>query len=101
MSSVLASIVTFYDYTLQPVSALAWLGAPISLLDIAGAFRLALILRQLRELFHQQHLTKISTSGQLDSVPVQPLEQRSRVRDFATALVMAFGGEAVVGALKM
>ena len=101
MSSLLASVIAFYGYTLQPVSALAWLGVPITPLDIAAAFRLALILRQLRELFHQQHLAKMSTSGQLDNVPAQPLEQRSRVRDFAVTLVMVFGGEAVVGALKM
>jgi hypothetical protein len=101
MSSVLASIVAFYDYTLQPVSALAWVGIPISTLDIAGAFRLALILRQLRELFRQQHLAKMSTSDQVKGVPVEPLEQRSRVRDFSAALVMVFGGEAVVGALKI
>ena len=97
MSPLVASIVTFYDYALQPVSSLAWLGAPLSILDIAGALRLALILRQLRGLYHQQHLAKMSTSGQ---VKVDPLEQRSRVRDFAAALVMVFGGEAVVGACR-
>jgi hypothetical protein len=97
MSPFVASIITFYDYALQPLSPLAWLGAPLSLLDIAGALRLALILRQLRGLYHQQHLAKMSTSGQ---VKFDPLEKRSRVRDFATALVMVFGGEAVVGAWR-
>lgn len=108
--SLTAPIVAFYDYTLQPISALAWVGAPISALDIAGALRLALILRQLREQFHKEHVAKMSltTTGRVKnvqsekvSVPVAPPEQRSRIRDFAASLVMVFGGEAVVGALKI
>jgi hypothetical protein len=99
MSPFLASIVAFYDYALQPVSALAWVGVPITPLDIAAAFRLALILRQLRGLFRQHHLAKMSTSSQVKNAPVEPLEHRSRVRDFTATLVMVFGGEAVVGAL--
>ncbi|KAI0261064.1 hypothetical protein BC834DRAFT_845812 [Gloeopeniophorella convolvens] len=63
MASALASIIALYDYTLQPVPALAWLGAPVSTLDVAGAFRLALILRQLRELFHNEHVKKIVHQG--------------------------------------
>jgi hypothetical protein len=108
--SATAPIVALYDYTLQPISALAWLGAPISILDIAGGLRLALILRQIREHFHREHMAKMSISmsltnsrvknGQLEkvSVPVVPAERRSRVRNFAASLVMVFGGEAIVGA---
>jgi hypothetical protein len=106
MPSVLASIVAFYDYALQPVSALAWIGDPLSILDVAAAFRLALILRQLREQFHNEHLAKTSsalrqsrngqTGKNLDS-----LEQRSYARDLATTFLMVFGGEAVVGAPKL
>ncbi|KAH9063794.1 hypothetical protein EDB83DRAFT_2383149 [Lactarius deliciosus] len=93
MSSALASIVAFYDYALQPVSALAWVGDPISILDIAAAFRLALILRQVRELFHNEHIAKRSSkNGQNVDLP----EQRSRVRDLVTNFIMVFGGEAVV-----
>jgi hypothetical protein len=109
MSPAIAPIVAFYDYTLQPISALAWVGAPISALDIAGALRLALILRQMREIFHKEHLAKLLSAsgggknGQLEkgAVQVVPPEQRSRVRDFVTSLVMVFGGEAIVGALRM
>ena len=96
-----APIVAFYDYALQPISALAWVGAPISALDVAGALRLALILRQLREQFHKEHLAKMaSTTGRVErfSAPVVPSEKRSRVRNFAASLVMVFAGEAVVGA---
>lgn len=110
MSAAIATIVAFYDYALQPIPALAWVGAPISALDIAGAFRVALILRQLRELSHKEHLAKISSTfvraktGRLEKDPVPavpPVEKRSRVRDFATNLVMVFGGEAVIGTFKM
>lgn len=104
MSSALASIVAFYDYALQPVSALAWVGDPISTLDIAAAFRLALILRQVRELFHNEHLTKSSSAPRQEknnAVQADPPEQRGRVRDLATTFLMVFGGEAVVGASKL
>jgi hypothetical protein len=107
--SVTAPIVAFYDHALQPITALAWVGAPISALDIAGALRLALILRQMRELFHKEHLAKTSLAtsrvkdGQSEKVSVQvvPSEQRSCVRNFAASLLMVFGGEAVVGMLKI
>ena len=106
--SLTAPIVAFYDYALQPIPALAWVGAPISTLDVAGALRLALILRQLREHFHKEHLANISLGTgrvkdeQLERAsPVGPPEQRSCVRNFAAGLVMVFGGELVVGALKM
>lgn len=107
--SLTAPIVAFYDYALQPIPALAWAGASISALDIAGALRLALILRQQRELLHKEHLAKVSlTTGRVKneqvekaSVPVGPSEQRSCVRNFAASLVMVFGGEAVVGASKI
>ncbi|SRR6266702_2675896 len=106
MPSALASIVAFYDYAFQPVSALAWVGDPISILDIAAAFRLALILRQVRELFHNEHLAKTSSAprqaknGQDEKNIAQAdqPEQRGRVRDLATNFIMVFGGEAVVGA---
>lgn len=105
MSLAIAPIVAFYDYTLQPIPALSWLGAPISILDIAGALRLALILRQQREIFYKEHFAKMSSStsarSQKDPFPVVPVERRSRVRDFATSLVMVFGGEAIVGASRI
>jgi hypothetical protein len=113
MSPAIAPIVAFYDYALQPISALAWLGAPISTLDIAGALRLALILRQQREIFRKEHLARTSAtslrvknarSSEKPSIPTAtvtvPLEPRSCVRDLAASLVMVFGGEAVVGAFE-
>jgi hypothetical protein len=101
--SVTAPIIAFYDYALQPIPALAWVGVPASALDIAGALRLALILRQVREHFHKEHMAKTNVrvkNGQLERVsdPVVPAERRSCVRNFAASLVMVFGGEAIVGA---
>ena len=112
--SFTAPIIAFYDYALQPIPALAWIGAPISALDIAGGLRLGLILRQVREHLHKEHLDKISSSnpnvrvknnGKLendssDPVVVVPAERRSCVRNLATSLLIVFGGEAVVGALQ-
>jgi hypothetical protein len=105
--SATAPIIALYDYALQPIPALAWVGAPISAIDIAGGLRLALILRQLREQLHKEHMAKISLSntnvrvnnGQLEKIsdPVVPVERRSCVRNFAASLVMVFGGEAIVG----
>jgi hypothetical protein len=102
MPSALAPIVAFYDYALQPVSALAWIGDAVSILDVAAAFRLALILRQDRERFHNKHLAalKQAKNGQTGK-NLDPPEQRSCVRDFATTFLMVFGGEAVVGASKL
>jgi hypothetical protein len=110
--SATAPIIAFYDYALQPIPALAWVGVPASALDIAGALRLALILRQVREQLHKEHMAKISSSnatnvrvknGQLESVssPAVPPERRSCVRNFAASLVMVFGGEAIIGASRM
>jgi hypothetical protein len=94
MPSFLAPIVAFYDYALQPLPAFAWLGVPVSALDVIGALRLAVSLRQVRQLYHDQHVARISaTNGRTEDV-----ERRSRVRDFVATLVMVHGGEAIAGA---
>ena len=107
----LAPVITFYDWALQPVPLLAWLGVPVSTLDILGAFRLAFALRQLREVYYDQHVAKAAASGHSraksggrsggktsqraasDELP----EPRTRVRDFVATLVIVHGGEAIVG----
>ncbi|KAH8991079.1 hypothetical protein EDB86DRAFT_1636279 [Lactarius hatsudake] len=98
MPSFLAPVIAFYDYALQPVPALAWLGAPVSALDVAAALRLAVSLRQVRKLYYDQHVVKISATGSIpeDGKKVGELtESRSRVRDFIATLVMVHGGEAI------
>jgi len=107
----LAPVISLYNWALQPVPLLAWLGVPVSTLDIAGALRLAIALRQLREVYYDQHVAKAAASSHSraksggrsggktsqraasDELP----EPRSRVRDFVATLVMVHGGEAIVG----
>jgi hypothetical protein len=112
MSFVLAPVIALYDYALRPLPVFSWLGIPVSTLDVAGALRLAVALRQLRELYHDQHVTKGAVtnhknrgggraSGKTQRVATdEPLEPRSRVRDFVATLVIVHGGEAIVGALR-
>lgn len=116
MPSVLAPVIAFYDYALQPVPALAWLGASVSALDVAGALRLAVVLRQQRELFHEQHVAKMAEAShgtnnraggksggkaQRAAAAIDPPQPRSRVRDFAATLVIVHGGEAIAGAFTI
>ena len=110
MPSVLSPILFIYEHTLQPLSSLSWMGAPISTLDVAAAFRLAVILRQLREGFHQQHVARVTNERTVKgvvesekqhrseiSLMLPAVERRARTRDFATTLIMVYGGEAIVG----
>ncbi|KAH9999095.1 hypothetical protein BJV77DRAFT_1058619 [Russula vinacea] len=108
MSFVLAPVIALFHYALQPLPVFAWLGAPVSALDVAGAFRLAVALRQLRELYLDQHITKVAVanhknksggkaSGKFQRVAAdETLEPRSRARDFVATLVIVHGGEAIV-----
>jgi hypothetical protein len=109
MSFVLAPVIALFHYALQPLPVFAWLGAPVSALDVAGALRLAVALRQVRELYHDQHVTKANhknrsggkTSGKAQRVAAdETLEPRSRARDFIATLVIVHGGEAIVGASR-
>lgn len=109
MSFVLAPVIALFHYALQPLPVFAWLGAPVSALDVAGALRLAVALRQVRELYLDQHLTKVAVanhknksggkaSGKFQRVAAdETLEPRSRARDFVATLVIVHGGEAIVG----
>ena len=99
LPTALAPIFAVYKYALAPVGPLAWLGAPISALDLAAAFRLAVVLRQLREAFHREYASSTSATENGDHAQrARPaIESRARTRDFATTLVMVYGGEAVVG----
>ncbi|KAH9955637.1 hypothetical protein BC827DRAFT_1236242 [Russula dissimulans] len=108
MSFFLAPVIALYAHALQPVPLLAWLGIPVSTLDLAGAFRLAVVLRQLRELYLDQHVAKLAAtnhktkSGGKPSAKAQraaaaddSLEHRSRVREYVATLVIVHGGEAI------
>ena len=108
--SFLAPVIALYDYALRPVPPLAWLGVPATALDIAGALRLAVALRQLREVYYEQYVSKAAPTGPRTrsgaksggrsgqrAASDELSESRSRVREFMTTLVIVHGGEAIVG----
>lgn len=110
MSFFLAPVIALYDYALRPVPPLAWLGVPATALDIAGALRLAVALRQLREVYYEQYVSKAAPTGPRTrsgaksgvrsgqrAASDELSESRSRVREFIATLVMVHGGEAIVG----
>lgn len=104
MSSALSSIMGVYDASLQPIASLAALGVTVTPIDVVGAFRLALVIRQLREILHREHINKSKpTGGGTSGRPGKDraeVESRARTRDLVTTLVMVYGGEAVVGAFS-
>ena len=85
LSALIEPVLNLYDYLLEPVDVFAMLGANITLLDIAGALRLALVLRQIRVTLVRQHTSR----GLLQ-------ESRGRARDVAATLTMVYGGEVVI-----
>jgi|SRR6266850_447898 len=108
--SFLAPVIALYDYALRPVPPLAWLGVPATALDIAGALRLAVTLRQLREVYYEQYVSKAAPTGPRTrsggksggrsgqrAASDELSESRSRVREFMATLVIVHGGEAIVG----
>lgn len=109
MSFALVPVIALYHYALQPLSVFSWLGIPVSALDVVGALRLAVAVRQLREVYHDEHLTKVTATnpknrsggragGKSQRVAAdEALQPRSRVRDIVTTLVIVHGGEAIVG----
>ena len=89
---VVGPIVDFYRNILQPVRALEWFGLSLTSLDLAAAFRLCLVLRQVREQLHAQHVRKAR-----QGVSVQSVEPRSFVREASAVLLVVYGGEAITG----
>ncbi|VDC03902.1 unnamed protein product [Peniophora sp. CBMAI 1063] len=85
LSALIDPVLNLYDYLLEPIDIFAMLGANITLLDVAGALRLALVLRQIRGTLARQHKAR-----------GLPQESRGRARDIAATLTMVYGGEVVV-----
>ncbi|KAI1783406.1 hypothetical protein LXA43DRAFT_903592 [Ganoderma leucocontextum] len=99
MSLLLAPIVEVYRLILQPVAPFAWFGLQLSTLDVVAAFRLCIALRQIREKFWRDHVLKQKTvraDEKGTSAAAPEIEPRSFVRDAAAALVVVYGGEAVM-----
>ena len=112
MTFVLAPVIALYHYALQPLAVFSWLGLPVSALDVAGALRLAVALRQLRTVYYDEYVSKGAAAnhknksggragGRSQRVAAdEALPPRSRVRDFVATLVIVHGGEAIVGASR-
>ncbi|KAJ8522611.1 hypothetical protein ONZ45_g810 [Pleurotus djamor] len=88
MAALLAPFVAVYSYALQPVAPFTWLGLSISALDVVAAFRLCLILRQVREMYHSKH---VSTKGH------DAIEGESFAKKLAATYTVVYGGEALAG----
>lgn len=100
MSLLLLPIVEVYRLILQPVAPFTWFGVQLSTLDVVAAFRLCVALRQIREKLRQDHIVKLKTvqaSEKEKAVTIPEVEERSFVRDAAAALLVVYGGEAVMG----
>ncbi|KAJ7940223.1 hypothetical protein B0H13DRAFT_3238 [Mycena leptocephala] len=87
--SLLTPIIQVYNYTLQPVAPFTWFNLPISTLDVVAAFRLCIVLRQIKESLYQQHVSK-------NSAAVTP---KSFARDVASTLTVVYGGEVMTAPL--
>ncbi|KAF5373084.1 hypothetical protein D9758_001498 [Tetrapyrgos nigripes] len=88
MSLLLSPFVSIFSYALQPIAPFTWFGLGISSLDVLAAFRLCLILRQIREDLHRKH---VKVHGH------NLVEARSFSRSLLTTLTVVFGGEAMTG----
>lgn len=83
----LQTIVDAYRTLLTPFNALETAtGVRISPLDVAGALRLALIMRQLKEMGH----ANARKHG-------KQTEAHSFVKDLSVLMVVVYGGEAFMG----
>ncbi|KAF5379885.1 hypothetical protein D9757_007176 [Collybiopsis confluens] len=83
---LLAPVTGIFSYALQPIAPFTWFGVPLSTLDVLAAFRLCLVLRQIREDLYRKH---VKTNGRTS------IEPRSFVRSASTVLTVIFGGEAI------
>ncbi|KAF9234487.1 hypothetical protein BU15DRAFT_78972 [Melanogaster broomeanus] len=90
----LQPFVSLYQYALEPVAPFSWFGLGISSLDLAAAFRLCYVLRQMRQNLRNEHVKLRATDSKLPA-----LEERSFVRDALATLTVVYGGEAIAGPL--
>ena len=88
MSVILTPVIRIFDYSLQPVIPFAWFGLNVSALDVLAALRLGLAMRQMREGFYKQHVSKRGTDA---------VETGSFVRRMVATLIVVYGGETMSG----
>src|SRR6202035_2069091 len=85
---LLSPFLQIFNYSLQPIPPFTWFGLPISTLDVIGAFRLCIVLRQIREINYALHVSKHGEST---------VEHPSFMRRLMTTLTVVYGGEAIIG----
>jgi hypothetical protein len=114
MDLLLQPVVELYRHALRPLAPFTWFGIPLSALDVAAAFRLCVVMRQLKESARADHETKrlrarralkgkekARASGmwepEVEEEIIAPPEERSFVRDAASTLLVVYGGEIMSG----
>jgi hypothetical protein len=81
---------------LTPLPALTRHGLPYSILDLAGSLRLALVIRQIRELEHRKaEEAQRKLIAEDSSIAARPLVRPYVIKDFVTICTVICGGEAV------
>ncbi|KAJ6618845.1 hypothetical protein B0H10DRAFT_2028198 [Mycena sp. CBHHK59/15] len=88
--SLLTPIVQVFNYTLQPIAPFTWFNLSISTLDVVAAFRLCIVLRQIKESLYNQHVSKKGLVS---------IEPKSFTRDVSTTLAVVYGGEVMTAPL--
>ncbi|TDL20151.1 hypothetical protein BD410DRAFT_791234 [Rickenella mellea] len=94
----LTLVASTFRSLLTPIAPFTWYDIPISTLDVLAALRLCVVLRQLREVAQAEHRASRSspTDGSIEKRRSIEEEEKSFVKDATTALVVVYGGEAVV-----
>lgn len=103
MSLVLAPIVELYRWGLQPVALFSWFGLQISIIDLAAAVRLCLVLRQVRQLIAKDYKAQAAQvaagASEKEKAAVTfvgpKFEEKSLVRDLVATLIVVHGGDAI------
>ncbi|KAF8205759.1 hypothetical protein K438DRAFT_1715522 [Mycena galopus ATCC 62051] len=90
MSLLLAPIIQVFNYTLQPIAPFTWFNLSISTIDAVAAFRLCIVLRQIKESLYRAHVSK---NG------VQTVAPKAFARDISTTLTVVYGGEVMTAPL--
>jgi hypothetical protein len=96
-AALLSPLVYIFQWSLQPIAPFTWFGLGINTLDVLGAARLCLALRQLREGLYAEHVTKKEekTASKLKST--LEIEEKSFMRELSTTLTVVYGGETMTG----
>jgi hypothetical protein len=81
---------------LTPLPTLKRHGLPYSIFDLAGSLRLALVLRQIRELERSKaeaEQRKLIAEG--SPIAARPLEEPYFIKDIVATCIIIYGGEAI------